>query len=60
MSKGYMSKNPRDWTQVEVQNWLSITYRAYFKREIVEDDLKKFNLYNGKFLNFLKRPCQQV
>ncbi len=53
-----MSKNPRDWTQVEVQNWLSITYRAYFKREIVEDDLKKFNLYNGKFLNFLKRPCQ--
>ncbi len=44
-----MSKNPRGWTQVEVQNWLSITYRAYFKREIVEDDLKKFNLYNGKY-----------
>ena len=44
-----MGKNPREWTKEEVRNWVSITYRIYFKKEISQVDLNKFINYNGKY-----------
>ncbi len=50
-----MSKSPINWSTDEVRNCLSTVYRSSFKKEIGEDILKKFEIYDGKYLNVFKK-----